>query len=88
MEFEWIFSGDRRGGSELTNGTEGTGGGGGPTYLSDRGSLARGSLGGGGQTARSSSKQSLLDIVGNRLGVSGGLSLGVILFNKHSQVAF
>jgi hypothetical protein len=70
--------GDGRGG-DLANGTEGNGEGGGggpPTYLSGRGALARGSVG-GGRTARSASKQSLLDLVGSRLGVSGGLSLGV-----------
>ncbi|XP_035709498.1 cyclic nucleotide-gated cation channel alpha-3 isoform X2 [Folsomia candida] len=72
-----LLGGEHHNGSELTNGTEGGGGGAGepPTYLTGRGATARASLG-GGRNARSASKQSLLDLVGNRLGVSGGLSLG------------
>jgi len=54
-------------------------GGGGPMYLSGRGALARGSLS-SARTAKSVSKQSLLDLVGNRLGVAGCLSLGVSPF--------
>lgn len=57
--------------SELRNGTEERGGDSGSGYFSSRGTDGRASLGGGG---RSASKQSLLDLVGNRLGVSGGLS--------------
>ncbi|CAG7720547.1 unnamed protein product [Allacma fusca] len=49
--------------------------GSGPGYLQGRGALARGSLC-SSRTKKSASKQSLLDLVGNRLGVAGGLSLG------------
>ena len=58
----------------------------GPAYLSGRGALTRGSLC-SSRTTKSASKQSLLDLVGNRLGVAGGLSLGVsqVLSSKFSK---
>jgi len=95
LSFCVIFpgSGDGRGGdlndgtSEGPGGESTAGGAGAPSYLSGRGALARGSLG-SGRTARSASKQSLLDLVGSRLGVSGGLSLTVICILTIKSVRF
>lgn len=83
--------GGDRGPSSLYNGggaeRDSSSGGGGvssgvPAYLSGRDSLARESLC-SSRTTKSASKQSLLDIVGNRLGVAGGLSLGVSINYKY-----
>lgn len=63
------------------------GGGASQQFLSGRDSLAHESLC-SSRTTKSASKQSLLDIVGNRLGVAGGLSLGVSSHLKKILTSF
>jgi len=72
----YVTAGDR--GPTVHNGGD-TSSAGGQVYISGRDSLAQESLC-SSRTTKSASKQSLLDIVGNRLGVAGGLSLGLRRF--------
>lgn len=52
---------------------------GGPTYLTSAHEQPHPQSSFCGEPSKSGSRQSLLDIVGSRLGVTGGISLGVSL---------